>query len=87
MVINSNGNISVGFNDPPIIPANILHVGDGGRLNISNDTTDYTSIGSKETNDANNTRITINGYQRAGGNAGILNMYQHHQLDHIFMSY
>jgi hypothetical protein len=44
----------------------MFQVGDGGRLRISNDTTDYTIIGSKETDDTNNTRIVISGHQRSG---------------------
>jgi len=48
------------------IPTNILQVGDGARLRISNDSTDYSLIGTKNVDDTNNTRIVISGYQRAG---------------------
>jgi hypothetical protein len=46
------------------MPSQILQVGDGGRLRISNGITDYTLIGTKETDDASNTRIVVSGFQR-----------------------
>lgn len=59
----ANGKVGVGTS---AIPNNILQVGDGGKLRISNGTTDFTLIGTKDTNDANNTRIILNGYQKSG---------------------
>jgi hypothetical protein len=52
-------------------PNNILQVGDGGKLRISNGTTDYTLIGSKDTDDTNNTKIVIGGYQQSGNTGNI----------------
>jgi hypothetical protein len=71
IAIQANGNVG-------IVPtgstadgtANVFQVGDGGRLRISNGPTDYTLIGSKETDNANNTRIIISGHTRTGGYAG-----------------
>ncbi len=36
-------------------PGNILQVGDRAKLRISNDTTDYMMIGTKDVDDTNNT--------------------------------
>jgi hypothetical protein len=54
------GNVGIGTTNPD----NIFQVGNGGRLRISNGISDYTSIGSKDTDDANNTRIVISGNTR-----------------------
>jgi hypothetical protein len=62
MRISVSGNVGIGTNTNA---ANILQVGNGGKLRISNGTTDYTLIGSKDTDDENNTRIVIHGYQRS----------------------
>lgn len=73
LVIQANGNVGIvptGGN--PDGTANIFQVGNGGRLRISNGTTDYTLIGSKETDDSNNTRIVIWGYQNGTANIGSL---------------
>ncbi len=43
----------------------ILQVGDGARLRISNGVSDYTVIGTKDVDDATNTRIIISGNTRA----------------------
>lgn len=67
IIINTNNNIGIGS----VIPNNILQVGDGGRLRISNGTTDYTLIGTKETDDTNNTSICLSAYTRAGFNGRI----------------
>jgi hypothetical protein len=66
MTILGNRNVGIGISNP----GNVLQIGDGGRLRISNGTSDYTLIGSEETNDANNTSIIISGSSRSGGNAG-----------------
>ncbi len=41
------GNVGIGTANP----LNILQVGDAGRLRISNGTTDYTIIGTRDTDD------------------------------------
>jgi hypothetical protein len=61
MTIRGDGYIGIGN----VNPGNILQVGDGARLRISNGPTDFTSIGSKE-GDVNNTKIVISGHQRSG---------------------
>ena len=65
MIISSNGNIGIGTTNPN----NILQVGDGGKFRISNGISDYTLIGTKDTDGATNTRIVISGNTR-GGYAG-----------------
>jgi hypothetical protein len=55
--INSSGNIGISTTNP----LNILQVGNGGRLRISNGSTDYTLIGANDTDTSNNSKIIING--------------------------
>jgi len=51
-----------------INPNNILQIGNGGRLRISNDKNDYTVIGTDDTiTTSDNTRIIIKGSSYAGG--------------------
>ncbi len=57
MTIDANGNIGMCTQTPNII----LQVGDGARLRISNGESDYTVIGTKDVDDATNTRIVISG--------------------------
>jgi hypothetical protein len=54
------GNVGIGTSDPN----NILQVGDGARLRISNGISDYTLIGTKNVDDSTNTCIYINGNTR-----------------------
>jgi hypothetical protein len=54
---------------------NILQVGDGARLKISNGPNDYTIIGSKDVDDSANTCIYINGNTRFAGNAEKIEYY------------
>ena len=72
ILINAAGNVGIGATTAI---NNILQVGDGARLRISNGPTDYTLIGSKDGDDINNTRIVIHGYQRSGGFDGDINYY------------
>jgi hypothetical protein len=67
MTIAGDGKTCIG----DLIPTNILQVGDGARLRISNDSTDYSLIGTKTVDDTNNTSISISAYQRAGFNGRI----------------
>jgi hypothetical protein len=64
--IRNDGNVGIGTGNP----GNILQIGNGGRLRISNATNDLTLIGTKDVNDNNNTRIGLSGFERTGGNAG-----------------
>jgi len=60
MRINSSGYVGIGTNNP----TNILQVGAGGRLRIGNDASDYTLIGTLNSDQTNNTRIVISGNTR-----------------------
>jgi hypothetical protein len=55
MRITSTGNVGIGTNTV----SNILQVGSGERLRISNGATDYTVIGTSDLQDGTNTRIAI----------------------------
>jgi len=57
MRITSTGNVGIGT----ATVNNILQVGGGGRLRIANDNSDYTMIGTRDTNAATNTQITMYG--------------------------
>jgi hypothetical protein len=59
------GNVGIGTT----ALTNILQVGSGGRLRISNGTTDYTTIGTLDVDGATNTSIVISGTTRST-NAG-----------------
>ena len=60
------GNVGVGTT---AIATNVLQVGSGARLRIANNATDYTIIGTNDTDGATNTQIIISGNTRAT-NAG-----------------
>jgi hypothetical protein len=60
------GNMAVGTT---AIATNVLQVGAGGRLRISNGTTDYTLLGTIDTDGSTNTSIVISGNTRST-NAG-----------------
>jgi hypothetical protein len=62
----TNNNVGIGTNNP----SNILQVGDGARLRISNSVSDYSVIGTKDVDDATNTRIVISGNTRGAPYAG-----------------
>jgi len=63
----TSGNVGIGTT----APSQIFQVGDGGRMRISNGITDYTLVGTKETDDASNTRIVMSGFQRTGNTGEI----------------
>jgi hypothetical protein len=67
MKIRNTGNVGIGTNNPN----NILQVGDGARLRISNGTTDYSMIGTKQVDDNDNTRIVLSGNTRTGNTGNI----------------
>ena len=63
ILISSNGNIGISTTTAN----NIFQIGDGGKLRIANNATDYTIIGTSNINLNNfNTRIIINGYDNTG---------------------
>jgi hypothetical protein len=64
MNISAKGNVGIGAPVPDTI-SQIFQVGVGARLRISNRTTDFTIIGTKDGNDANNTRIELSGSARS----------------------
>ena len=65
--LTNNGYIGIGITNP----SNILQIGDGGKLKISNGINDFTIIGTKDGIDINNTRIVINGCNNSGSNGNI----------------
>jgi len=65
--LNNNGNVGIGALDP----SNILQVGDGARLRISNGINDFSLIGTKDVDGGTNTRIVISGNTRPGGGGNI----------------
>jgi hypothetical protein len=67
---NTNNRLGIGVTNP----SNILQVGGGGRLRISNGTTDYSLLGTIDTDTSLNTRILISGNTRAS-NAGNIELY------------
>jgi hypothetical protein len=78
---------NVGINTEPISINNILQVGDGGRLRISNGTTDYTVIGTDNgLISTTNTRIIINGNNKIGDNInkGNIEYYATNTGKHLF---
>jgi hypothetical protein len=81
MMLSTDGNIGIGTSNV----VNILQVGDGGKLKISNNINDYTIIGTTDGIDGpTNTRIIINGSTRSGGNAGIINYVATSTGSHVF---
>jgi len=78
MRINVSGNVGIATNNPN----NILQVGDGARLRISNGVNDYSLIGTKDVDDTTNTRIVISGNTRTSYEGRI--EYIATAGDHIF---
>jgi hypothetical protein len=56
-IFTTSANVGIGTT----APESIFQIGNGGRLYISNDDTDYTLIGSQDINSPLNTRIILNG--------------------------
>jgi hypothetical protein len=56
----NSGNVGIGTTNP----VNILQVGGAGRLRIANSTSDYSLIGTADTDGATNTRIVVSGNAR-----------------------
>jgi hypothetical protein len=64
--IKGDGKVGIGNTDP----GNIFQVGAGGRFKITNDTNDFTLIGTKDVEDNNNTKIVLSGYTRDAPHTG-----------------
>jgi hypothetical protein len=64
-------------------PLNILQIGNGGRLRISNDNTDYTLIGTIDTDTSLNSKIIISGNGRIA-NEGNVEYYSTNTGSHIW---
>lgn len=75
MILSADGNLCIGNT----APTNILQVGSGQRLRISNSSTDYSQIGVLDTASANNTSIILSGHQRASqaGNIEYIAVNEH----------
>jgi hypothetical protein len=73
MIINTSGNVGIGTTNP----SQILQVGNAGRLRISNGASDYSLIGTIDTDDnATNTKIFFNGNSYNGAGArGFIQYY------------
>lgn len=81
LMLLSNGNVGVGVNNP----TNILQVGDAGRLRIGSGTTDFSVIGTLDTDTATtNTKIVISGNTRLGGNSGNIEYVSTSTGSHLF---
>jgi hypothetical protein len=81
-----NDNVGIGTNT---LPNNILQVGDGGRLRIANNITDYTVIGSiNEINNDSNTKIIINSFNNTINsiNKGDIQYFSTNLGNHLFYS-
>jgi hypothetical protein len=61
-VDGTNDRVGIGTSSP----SNILQVGNAGRLRISNGTTDYSLLGTLDSDGSTNTRIVISGNTRSG---------------------
>jgi hypothetical protein len=62
MILDTSGNVGIATTNP----TNILQVGNAGRLKIGSGTTDYTLLGTIDTDGPTNTRIVISGNTRPG---------------------
>ena len=77
------GNVGIGTSTSV---ANVLQVGAGGRLRIANNNTDYTAIGSTDTDGPLNTQIVISGSAITGGLAGNIQYVASSTGQHIFFT-
>jgi hypothetical protein len=75
------GNVSIGTT---AIATNVLQVGSGARLRIANNATDYTIIGTNDTDGATNTQIIISGNTRATNTGNIQYLATASGGSHIF---
>jgi len=79
--VGITGNVGIGTNNP----SNILQVGTGNRLRIANNISDYTLIGTNDTDGNANTRIVISGNTRSG-NVGDIEYLATSTGSHVFYS-
>jgi hypothetical protein len=75
------GNVSIGTT---AIATNVLQVGAGGRLRISNGATDYSMIGTIDTDGSTNTKIIISGNTRSANAGNIQYLATASSGSHIF---
>jgi hypothetical protein len=75
------GNTSIGTT---AIATNVLQVGAGGRLRISNGATDYTLLGTIDTDGSTNTSIVISGNTRSANAGNIQYLATASSGSHIF---
>ncbi len=79
-IVLQGGNVGIGTTNP----TNILQVGNAGRLRVSNGTTDYSLLGTLDSDGPTNTRIVVSGNTRGAGFAGNLDYVATSTGDHIF---
>ena len=66
LTILPSGNVGIGTQTPIAI----LQVGNAGRLRIANTSSDYTILGTADTDDSTNTKIELSGNTRDGSGSG-----------------
>ena len=81
-IYNNTGNVGIGTNTGI---TNILQVGSGARLRIANNSSDFTMIGTNDTNGTTNTQIVLSGNNRAVL-AGHIEYFTTSSGSHIFYS-
>lgn len=84
-ILNVSSRIGINITNNAI-PNNILQIEDGGKLRISNNSSDFTCIGThNNSNNTTNTRILINGTLKTD-NPGNIEYYTTTNGNHIFYS-
>jgi hypothetical protein len=80
MIINSAGNVGIGV----LSPSQIFQIGNAGRLRIANNISDYSILGTADTDGGTNTRIVVSGNTRGAPYAGQIDYVATAGGSHIF---
>jgi hypothetical protein len=80
MIINSAGNVGIGV----LNPSQILQIGGGGRLRIANNNSEYSILGTADTDGGLNTRVVVSGNTRGAPYAGQIDYVATAGGSHIF---